>query len=353
MELSQEIVDFRSVGALPCHGAGSLEIGTDERTGASVAVRVLTASPSAEEAIDLVRELPPHPTLPVIHRAQERGPAGPHFVMDYPRGPLLSALMEPPCTPEFVLRVWVDLADALAVLHLHGMIHGALRPESVRIASGRAILWDAGIVIAERIAKEPSPTLAPQYRAPELTPGSPPTAAQDVYALAAIVCHASGALVGRDEIPWTFSEPLRRLLSRMLSPEAAERPSALAIIEALEQQGIRPTFAQDALPAEGAQGGADDELLMLSPSEVIEVPVTAESGIEYDDERSASPGGPDPSVLALAAHFGAKSQGGTRFGRLKALAGSIFGPRESREGDPKNDPEPDSPGPRSSMNGAN
>ncbi|MBR7839083.1 serine/threonine protein kinase [Actinospica durhamensis] len=115
------------------------------------------------------------------------------LVMDLISGSDLRERLERrgPLAPAEAVSVCRDIADALAAAHARGVVHRDVKPENVLLdESGVARLTDFGIA---RLVDGPRRTRAtrivgtPDYLAPEVIEGCPPTPAVDVYALATVL----------------------------------------------------------------------------------------------------------------------------------------------------------------------
>ena len=115
------------------------------------------------------------------------------LVMDLISGSDLRERLERrgPLPPAEAVSVCRDIADALAAAHARGVVHRDVKPENVLLdEAGVARLTDFGIA---RLVDGPRRTRAtrivgtPDYLAPEVIEGCPPTPAVDVYALATVL----------------------------------------------------------------------------------------------------------------------------------------------------------------------
>lgn len=79
-----------------------------------------------------------------------------------------------------LLQVFLELADAVACLHDHGVLHGDLKPAQVLVDA-----WDHAKLVDPGVLDLEVPGGTPGFIAPELLQGGALSAASDVYGLAA------------------------------------------------------------------------------------------------------------------------------------------------------------------------
>ncbi|MCE9571880.1 MAG: serine/threonine protein kinase [Deltaproteobacteria bacterium] len=280
--------DFEVVGAL---GQGGSGIVYDARWGhREVALKVLHPSLVAtekerEQFLLEARRLAEisHPGVVKVLSVGQLPDGRPYLAMEKLGGQTLAARLGdgrmPPLT---ALRLFGQLADAVAALHDRGLVHRDLKPENVFLvgnagAPEHAVLLDFGI--AKELAAPASTTTqdggvrgTPAYMAPERFFGSPAAIATDIYELAVVLF---AMLAGR--LPWDDCgdpevrlNPLRladcapdlpaaldAVVARALSTRAANRPESVrgfagAVVEAsghgLGLDGPRTTSDLRALP---------------------------------------------------------------------------------------------------------
>ncbi|MGN6474159.1 MAG: protein kinase domain-containing protein, partial [Mycobacteriales bacterium] len=107
------------------------------------------------------------------------------LVMDLAEGGSLASLLarRGRLHPSEVVTILGPLADALAALHARGIVHGDLTPANVLFTvDGRPMLGDVGL--AQLTGEAPGDDVG--FRDPALDAATPPTAASDCFALAAI-----------------------------------------------------------------------------------------------------------------------------------------------------------------------
>lgn len=229
-------------GSAVVHRAHDLRLGRD------VAVKVLRPDPSLPDAdARLLHE------ARMLGRLRHRGIAaaldagvdddGPFLVTELVDGPALGAVLRQrprSLRPGRLARiVALDVADALAHVHAHGLVHGDVKPSNLVLGQdGGPRLVDFGIA-AEPGAPRSRPLVAapagavlgsPAYLAPEQLLGHPATAAVDVHALGLVLLATLGvpARPAR-EIPSALDPRWRCLLRSMTAASPHDRPTATEV----------------------------------------------------------------------------------------------------------------------------
>lgn len=181
----------------------------------------------------------------------------PYFVMDYVSGGTVADRVSPPGTTEDALRLAIECARAVQVLHDAGLLHRDVKPSNLLVAEdGQVLVADLGS--AKRLAEASGVTVTtgtPAYMAPEQARGAPVDARSDVYSLGAVTYELlagrqpydvadPGALLKRPNDsrpePLGGSRNVPRNLDHVLASSLATRPtdrpaSAEAFADALEQ----------------------------------------------------------------------------------------------------------------------
>lgn len=195
-----------------------------------------------------------HPNVVTLYDVVDAKP--PYIVMEFVDGVTLRDMVERqgPLQLEEACAVCAQVARGLAAAHAQGMIHRDIKPENVIIAGDKAKILDFGLAQLHQLKKATSdePVLGtPGYMAPEQILGKEATAASDVFATACVFVFA---LTGRDlfegadvreiltkvvkEDPDLSQLPvgasLRPVITRSLSKQPEERPTAEELAEAFE-----------------------------------------------------------------------------------------------------------------------
>ena len=184
---------YEPVEELGRGGQATVVKAIDTRHGRLVALKVRAAPNGATEELLLearaLLSLPSHPGL--AHARDDLFDAGRHvLVLDWVDGvdlaQVLAARGRPGLPVSSVLRWAAQAAEALSLLHRHGVVHGDVKPANLILdREGRVVLVDLG---SSSVPDGTGPgTGTPGFRAPEVSAGSVPTAASDVYSLAASV----------------------------------------------------------------------------------------------------------------------------------------------------------------------
>ena len=239
-----------------------------------------------------------HPSLVTLFDARLVPGAPEYLAMEYVDGPTLaSRLASGGALPaETVGHLASELAEALHVVHAAGIVHRDIKPSNVLLspaqlpgARPRAKLADFGIAYLLDASRITSPglvigTLA--YLAPEQLRGGEPAPASDIYSLGLMLRealtaervhpHGAGmeAALARLEspplIPASVDPRWRDLLTRMMSPEPSERPTAAEVAAAARKltepsrvgavtAGAMPTGATTPLTAPTLVAAAGEE----------------------------------------------------------------------------------------------
>jgi serine/threonine-protein kinase len=233
---------------------GEAHVATDHACQRRVVVRTSSADcpASLRERFSRAAELMSRVAHPHIASCHDRFEESNEIaaVIEHIEGDSLRQLLQSAVAPQRALPWFVAIAEALGVMHQHGLVHGDLTPDAIVIHATRgAVLIDAGLTPPSELSAS-APAAAYSYAPPErlgnqrLEPGS------DVYSLALALLHAlraelpmpardlKHALVLRTLPPDAFFGPkvpkyLHRILRRSLALEASERCNLAQLIAAL------------------------------------------------------------------------------------------------------------------------
>ncbi|MGD9688775.1 MAG: protein kinase [Phycisphaerales bacterium] len=230
-------------------GQGVVYQALQKSTQRKVAIKVVHGGPFAgpRERARVEREVRilaglDHPNIVKIHDSGEvPGAAGTgggtfYYVMDYVSGHSLDALISKDQKPVAdVLRLFVDIADAVSAAHLKGVIHRDLKPSNIRVdPSGKPHVLDFGLaklsIPDESDGHRPRVmTMTGQFigslpwASPEQATGAPGAVdiRTDVYSLGVMLYQV---LTGR--FPYQVVGQMREVLDNILTVEPA-RPSTV------------------------------------------------------------------------------------------------------------------------------
>ena len=204
----------------------------DTRLGRDVALKLLRPEISADR--DLADRFRREALAATVLRHQNivacvdtgSDPAGPFLVMDLIEGEDLAARLTRtgPLPATEVARIGLDIARALGVAHIRGIVHRDVKPSNILLArDGRAMITDFGIarLAADAEAALPGTTLGSvQYFSPEQAQGLTTTPASDVYGLGLVMFEA---LTGRR--PWSGETPGQIAVARVGARAPSPRDS--------------------------------------------------------------------------------------------------------------------------------
>jgi predicted ATPase len=236
-----------------------------------------------------------HPNIITIYEIDAIGDT-PFIAMELVDGDSLAAVIGERMPAAGVTRIGRQLAQALAVAHAAGIVHGDIKPENIMVRrDGYVKILDFGVArlltgaSADERRRDASGRAfgTPRYLAPEQARGEPASAAGDVFALGRVLSElASGghpfsvpaggppSLSDVDAAPRSGDLPavaaaFERVLTSMLAPDPGVRPDALQVevalasLDAVVSGGRRPDRAS--LPPQRTSFiGRNDEIRALA-----------------------------------------------------------------------------------------
>lgn len=301
---------FHVTAVLPASLTGTAYAGYDRVTLAEVEIHVLLSELAEGEAprpevLQALRRFAAtaaaanqlgHPAIrPVLRAEPEEG----IVVMPRAEGATLRQRIRPPGmaeTPARARAMVAFIAEALALAHARGIVHGSLLPSQiVTDALGRPQLGPFGANHLSGLAATRTGSLDEllAVAAPETREGAPPTEASDVYSLgvlyAALVAGELDPAI--DDLP----EAVAAVVRPMLVHDPAQRPTAEALVETLSapvadisRVVAERARAEQVLPgavgpgAHGPETTRDDE---LGPATELGIPsISVEAAPSWTDE---------------------------------------------------------------------
>ncbi|MFC7327649.1 serine/threonine-protein kinase [Marinactinospora rubrisoli] len=274
----------------------------------------------------------------------------PYVVSEYVEGPSLRDLVrrDGPLRGAALERLAVGTITALAAIHQAGIVHRDFKPANVLMAADGPRVIDFGIarVLEGTAILTSSITGTPSYMAPEQITGGPLGPAVDMFAWGATIVHAAtgsgpfghGSL--REVVNRVVNEPpelgdldgpLREIVTRCLSKEAAQRPGAAETL--LRVLGVTGG-ASDAAETSGAEAATGD-----LPVQTLRAGAIAAAGAPT--EPPSAPGAPRPGAHRAPEPA---ANGGTGPGR-PIRAGTAPGPLSGPQAPPGSATGPRTPPP--------
>ncbi len=151
--VSQQLSHYRIIKKLGAGGMGEVFLAQDIKLERKVAIKMLPAKSIDDRQAKrrLFREAKAaatldHPNICAIHEVNEEGDC-PFIVMQYVEGATLSSnIKNSPLAPEEVVNIGIQVAEALAEAHSHGIIHRDIKPQNVIITPrGQVKVLDFGL----------------------------------------------------------------------------------------------------------------------------------------------------------------------------------------------------------------
>ena len=297
-------------------GMSSVYRGHDRLLERTVALKVLHAhfGDDAEYVERFRREARAVAQLshPNIVTVIDRGSSDGHqfIVFEYVEGENLKQLVERsgPLSVDRTLELGIQIADALAFAHAHGLVHRDVKPQNVLIDSaGDAKVTDFGIArsldVEEGVTQTGTVLGTSNYLSPEQAAGEPVTPATDIYSLGVVLYELlTGEVPFRgDNLVVVAMKHVTEHPPSLLEQRADVPPRMVRAIErALEKDPARRFASMDAFANELRRchdelgGPAADRTLIRGAPLVPAPPRTVRRA------RTNRPGGHLPMLLALA-----------------------------------------------------
>jgi serine/threonine protein kinase len=226
-------------GPLGSGGDGSEWVASEEASGRRVALKLLhlpdsAARERARRELALMTAVEHPHVLPVY--AIVDAPGALVIVREIADGGSMADLLAArgALSPGEIVTVCAPASQALAELHLLGLVHGDVSPDTVVFSSdGRPMLTDAGLarITGDRFADL---GLTPGYAAPEVVAGYPAQPGSDVYGLAAVALRALTGYVPTHALLVPGIPPATQgALAQAMNPDPSRRPDATSLANAL------------------------------------------------------------------------------------------------------------------------
>jgi serine/threonine protein kinase len=277
---------YRLVTQIGVGAMGAVWLATDQRLHRQVALKQVVLEPgldlrqASEARQRILREgriaaRLHHPHAVAVYDVTMQD-GEPWLVMEYVRARTLAALLaeEGLVGDVGAARIGAQLADALDAAHRVGIAHRDVKPGNVLIcADGSVKLADFGIARAAgdiTVTQTGVLTGTPDYFAPEVARGAPPTSEADVFSLGATLYisvegqppfgvsdnalnHLHVVAAGQIRPP-TRAGRLTEALYRLMDADPARRPTAAQARQLLREAVEAPDGTWSSAPAQGGRG---------------------------------------------------------------------------------------------------
>jgi len=235
---------YRVERELGAGGMATVYLAEDLKHHRKVAIKVLKEDLGASvgsarflREIEIAAQLQHPNILPLLDSGEAGGLL--YYVMPYVEGQSLRQRLarEHELPVGEAVRILVELADALADAHAHGVVHRDIKPDNVMLSGRHALVTDFGVAraVSEATGRSTITTMGvalgtPAYMAPEQASADPHVDHRaDIYALGVV---AYELLAGR--VPFTGATPQQVLASHVTEtpdPVSRHRPGVSEDLE--------------------------------------------------------------------------------------------------------------------------
>jgi hypothetical protein len=325
---------FDAVELLGYGSGGEVWLARDRATGTPVALKRLRPGAGLAARDRLRREAAvlagvDHPHVVRLRTVVGDGEGdGLVLVLDLASGGSLARLLATRrrLQPGEVVTLAVPLAQALAAVHLQGLVHGDVTPANVLFdADGRPLLSDLGVA---RLlgASTGAPYGTRGYLDPAVLAGAEPGPAADVHGLAATCLAALTGTAPYDErgsrvpVPDGSHPGLVAVLERALAPDPSDRPAADELAVAVYDAAPAEPVHLDRTGAAATPAAADVQPGAAAATHQVHPGPRPDSG-----EPVAAPVPPPHAARAAARRLAGSARTRGRFALVLAVVGGAVG----------------------------
>ena len=326
---------YRIEAVLGTGGMAAVYRARDEVLGRHVALKIIAPvvdDPSAvrreRTEVELLASLNHHALVTLYDAGvhELHGSDRTYLVMELVEGTTLAdRLVLGPVGEADVCRMAIDLAEALHVVHDHGVVHRDIKPGNVLLRPshlpGREItakLADFGIaylIDSTRLTVAGGLIGTAAYLSPEQAQGHPPQPASDIYSLGLVLLEAltgvrsfpgtlmesiSARLVSDPLVPDDLAPPWRTLLTHMTTRAPDDRPTALAVALAARAIELDHDVATTLSGSGAAIDVPTDGRRAADATSVLSVIPTGPAGPAAPPRAPAAAPGAPPSIAPSA-----------------------------------------------------
>ncbi len=226
--------DYRIIEKLAEGGFGITYKAEHVQLGTPVCIKhALNVSPTDEKILlDEARSMWDlrHCGIPAIRDILKMPDDSLSLVMSYVPGPTLTELIEDNpngLDPETVAWIAERVLNILKYIHMHGIIHGDIKPQNVIIQeeSHTVVLVDYGLSSVKPTSDSGSKGYTPFFAAPEqMENDKPPLPESDLYGLGMTMVFALGGDVEKVKVPAETPENLCAFIKRLIKRSPLSRP---------------------------------------------------------------------------------------------------------------------------------
>ncbi len=222
-------------------GMGSIFQARNRETGQLAAIKILHAGYAKHEEFvnRFIQEARAagrlsHPNIIKVYNVGKTTNGRYYFTMELVRGSTLTQKI-PTLSMGDAVRIFLEMADALAYAHQRGIIHRDIKPDNILISrDGTPKLTDLGIAVLDKQDLEqagPRVLGTPHYMSPEQASGRKITTLTDIYSLGATFFHVlAGQPLFDAPTPEEIMVKHVRERPRRLSDVAPDIPADIAAI---------------------------------------------------------------------------------------------------------------------------